>query len=1311
MNKSIILTALAAFVSLTAYSQTDSLAVPSPSTGWFVGGGAGIQGMTDISHKGLIGGGLTTASFDLYGGKWLSPQLGVRIGLQAGPLGHKNTERFNIFYVHNDLMWNVLDRFGPYNSARRWSLVTYGHFGLLLEGRGGSVIEREFAAGVGLQASYRFYGPWSVVLDGRTMLLNSKASQGLARASANALTLGARYDFAPSSWHRAEGREVLQEGFWNDWFVSAGLGLTFLTEVDFNNPTLTGRFAPAAEVSAGKWISPAVAVRAGVQGLRYDSTRAKRFGFLYPHLDLLWNISNSIHPDELDRFWTFIPYVHYGFIWEYNPSDRKTLEREYAAGAGLVNRFNFAGPVDAFIDLRAQMLTAAASQSGVHSLGLAAIGGLSMDINPSGWRRAVPQLPSEKTRYQSDRFQDNWFVWGGAGVNTAVALHRKLRFNGRFTPAIDAGFGKWFSPIAGARLGVQGISLSSWGNRPADQVRTKEGTWRGKPAYAESVGMLYVHGDVLWSLVNTLYGYDFSRAFDLAPYMHFGVLSEWGKNGLYEREYAAGAGLLASLWITERLGALLDLRGSLLTANAALDKADTHPLALSAMLGVQYALGDFGWTEASKARYRRVLLNGIGDNWWISVLGGINTIGALKGFDGRISLALDLALGKWLSPEFGLRLGWQGLDYRTAAGEKMDFGYVHGDVLWNAVNTFAGYSRERRWDVVPYVHMGYIQEQEIGSKKVIERSYAAGPGLMGSWRITEGLNAVLDLRGTLLPSGLAGKSVSGRVLAASAMGGLSFDLGRRGWDFPGESYLESKPSRAHKELLLGKFFDQWFIGVSGGVNLGLDPGYKGVRFIGGPTLAGEYSLGKWVSPDFGFRGAYQGVSLAMNGEKAGYSYLHADLLWNLSRTFSGLKPHLWEAVPYMHFGGLYEWDVNSAARKSVEKEFASGVGLLNLFHIHENVAITADIRATALTRAASIDKGIGLGGAGSVLLGFQYGFDPASWRTQGKGVFADGFFDHWSLQLAGGAQYAGAFQLATDISLMKWFSPQFGARGGWQGLRIQGTKAPSYGFNYFHGDFLWDFTSTVLGYKPERKFHLVPYVHMGVVREYNLDRKGMHERDFAAGAGLMGAVRISDRMDLTGDLRATYLKSDIALGKRYLATALAGIAYHIGKSEFDTSASEEATSRGKRNMALTVNLMDLADLGTASLDIQYGIARHWTLDAGAKFNPWMPKSGLFDKTQTFSLGARWWPWYIYSGWWVKAKAQAQCFKRQGIPLRNDGLGEALGAGISGGYSLILKPWLNLDFGIGGWGGRQWMYDGSCKWFAEPEAMVGVMFVF
>ena len=98
MSKRLILAVVAALLSLTAYSRVDSLAVSSPKAGWFLGAGAGIQGMVDISHSGLIGGGLISPSFEVYGGKWFTPQVGARIGLQAGPLGHEKTEHFNIFY-------------------------------------------------------------------------------------------------------------------------------------------------------------------------------------------------------------------------------------------------------------------------------------------------------------------------------------------------------------------------------------------------------------------------------------------------------------------------------------------------------------------------------------------------------------------------------------------------------------------------------------------------------------------------------------------------------------------------------------------------------------------------------------------------------------------------------------------------------------------------------------------------------------------------------------------------------------------------------------------------------------------------------------------------------------------------------------------------------------------------------------------------------------------------------------------------------------------------------------------------------------
>ena len=96
-----------------------------------------------------------------------------------------------------------------------------------------------------------------------------------------------------------------------------------------------------------------------------------------------------------------------------------------------------------------------------------------------------------------------------------------------------------------------------------------------------------------------------------------------------------------------------------------------------------------------------------------------------------------------------------------------------------------------------------------------------------------------------------------------------------------------------------------------------------------------------------------------------------------------------------------------------------------------------------------------------------------------------------------------------------------------------------------------------------------------------------------------------------------------------------------------------------------------------------------SVDAAARVN---------RKSQTFSAGARWWPWYIYSGWWVKGLAQIENKE------------EAYGAGLSLGYSLLLSRWLNLDFGVGGWGGRKGTGDHS--WFLAPnEITAALMFVF
>ena len=79
---------------------------------------------------------------------------------------------------------------------------------------------------------------------------------------------------------------------------------------------------------------------------------------------------------------------------------------------------------------------------------------------------------------------------------------------------------------------------------------------------------------------------------------------------------------------------------------------------------------------------------------------------------------------------------------------------------------------------------------------------------------------------------------------------------------------------------------------------------------------------------------------------------------------------------------------------------------------------------------------------------------------------------------------------------------------------------------------------------------------------------------------------------------------------------------------------------GAQKFSVATNLADYANFGTLNLDVSYAISRNWSVMAGAKYNPFSFRGGeLLNKQRTFSLGARWWPWHIYSGFWVSSKAQ------------------------------------------------------------------------
>ncbi|MCQ2133983.1 MAG: DUF3575 domain-containing protein [Bacteroidales bacterium] len=132
-----------------------------------------------------------------------------------------------------------------------------------------------------------------------------------------------------------------------------------------------------------------------------------------------------------------------------------------------------------------------------------------------------------------------------------------------------------------------------------------------------------------------------------------------------------------------------------------------------------------------------------------------------------------------------------------------------------------------------------------------------------------------------------------------------------------------------------------------------------------------------------------------------------------------------------------------------------------------------------------------------------------------------------------------------------------------------------------------------------------------------------------------------------------------------------------------------AFSSHAQNASVSTNIIGYADFLTINAEGSYGFARHWTANAGFQFNPWSFKGdwgeARNDRRSVYA-GARYWLWNIYSGWWFGGKLQWEEYNRGGFKYPETEEGDAYGVGAATGYSLMLHRNINLDFGLGLWGG-------------------------
>lgn len=210
---------------------------------------------------------------------------------------------------------------------------------------------------------------------------------------------------------------------------------------------------------------------------------------------------------------------------------------------------------------------------------------------------------------------------------------------------------------------------------------------------------------------------------------------------------------------------------------------------------------DDGLMEAQTKR-GSYLTNRLFDNIFIGVAGGINVYqGESDSYGNHVAPALDVFVGKWITPCVGLRLQYSGLkangwdnarspyavsskgpDSKGMYQEKFNVMNLHGDVMWNISNAIGGYKETRTWNFVPYVGFGWARS---AANHLYNNEFAFTYGLLNNIRLGNLVDLNLEVKQMVVNQGfdqvVRGAKSEGMFTVTA---GLTFKLNRRGFNRP-----------------------------------------------------------------------------------------------------------------------------------------------------------------------------------------------------------------------------------------------------------------------------------------------------------------------------------------------------------------------------------------------------------------------------------------------------------------------------------------------------------------------------------------------
>lgn len=212
-------------------------------------------------------------------------------------------------------------------------------------------------------------------------------------------------------------------------------------------------------------------------------------------------------------------------------------------------------------------------------------------------------------------------------------------------------------------------------------------------------------------------------------------------------------------------------------------------------------------------------------------------------------------------------------------------------------------------------------------------------------------------------------------------------------------------------MTFNRFKDNWFITGEGGINVVFGTTDKVLDFKDRIAPAFGLQVGKWFSPIMGFRGGltYLGQKGAANNRGAyglckdangymmhdGYYKTHIgqlgvnfDAMLNFTNWWCGYKPNrVYNFIAYVggasYFGFQHKFnkDGNDGWDKNFDTSLALRGGIINSFNVSRQVALSLDIRYTAMVQNREAREYNRISNNVSAFLGVTYLFNQRTWNA------------------------------------------------------------------------------------------------------------------------------------------------------------------------------------------------------------------------------------------------------------------------------------------------------------------------------------------